>query len=170
MIFPFQASMPWNEPTRGSLALWLHTSDLPIRRFQAHQLLECLKVWRAATQKAHDFLPAEVRRAQFRQLRRRQIAEAETWVWLEATEVLGFISLPEPGFVGGLFVHPSAQQRGVGRALIEHARRRHKQLLVDVYQKNGSARAFYRSLGFRALSESQSDGDGQPYPIERLQR
>lgn len=168
MIHALQASMPWNEPIRSSQALWLDRADAHLQRFRPHHLLGCLKVWHRATRTAHSFLPLAAKRAQFRRLRHGQIAKAETWVWLEAAEVLAFMSLPAPGVIGGLFVHPKAQRCGIGRLLIEHARQRHGALRVDVYQANTPARAFYGALGFTTASLSRLDADGEPYAIETL--
>ncbi|MFI6996827.1 GNAT family N-acetyltransferase [Nocardia sp. NPDC050175] len=49
--------------------------------------------------------------------------------------------------MGGLFVAPEAQGRGIGRLLVEHAVAMHGDLPLEVYERNTSARAVYDRLG-----------------------
>lgn len=87
-------------------------------------------------------------------------------------EVAGFCLLRpcrrEPDLVGFagevvmLYVHPVAQRRGLGRALLESARvelagRRLFWLVVWVVEQNHAARAFYRRAGLRPDGARRSD-------------
>jgi len=75
---------------------------------------------------------------------------AETWIWESDGRVVGFISLLESE-VGGLFVDPDFQRAGIGQALVDHARGLRGALEVEVFEKNGMARAFYEKLGFEVM-------------------
>jgi len=79
-------------------------------------------------------------------------------------EIVGFIALAG-GFIGALFVDPAHHRAGVGRALLEDARRRRATLEVEVYAKNSLARAFYARLGFVACGERASDDRGRRHAL-----
>jgi ribosomal protein S18 acetylase RimI-like enzyme len=54
-------------------------------------------------------------------------------------------------FIDHLYVHPDYQGRGIGKALLEHARQRSPEhLWLYTLQINGNARAFYERNGFVA--------------------
>ena len=67
-----------------------------------------------------------------------------------------------------LFVDPAFQRRGIGRALLDFARRRWPCLFLDVNEQNGAAARFYFKYGFTAIGRSELDGQGRPYPFLHL--
>ncbi|MFF3600653.1 GNAT family N-acetyltransferase [Kitasatospora indigofera] len=69
---------------------------------------------------------------------------------------------PEAGAeIGGLFVAPEAQGRGVGRALVAHAAALHGALTLEVYEKNTAAREFYARTGFTEQGRRDDDEYGE---------
>ena len=67
----------------------------------------------------------------------------EVWVAEEDGAVVGFIGL-EPGYLSHIYVDPAKQSRGIGTALLAHA----KELLPEgmqlwVFQENEGARRLY---------------------------
>jgi ribosomal protein S18 acetylase RimI-like enzyme len=72
----------------------------------------------------------------------------EVWVAEEGGRVVGFVGIGD-GMVRHLWVHPDAQNRGVGTALLTLAKRRCPgRLRLWVFQKNVGARRFYERHGF----------------------
>ena len=84
------------------------------------------------------------------------------WVWEEGGEVQGFSAAdPRDGTICALFVHPSRERRGIGRALLP--------LACDILTENGHATAvlttdagtraerFYRTGGWTEVGR-QADG------------
>ena len=54
-------------------------------------------------------------------------------------------------FIDQLYVHPDYQRRGIGKALLDHARQRSPEhLWLYTLQVNANARAFYERNGFVA--------------------
>ena len=147
------------------------TSKFHVRPAQLTDFPLLLEIWRRAVAATHDFVTPEDRAAIDRAVAEDYLPSAELLV---ATNV-------ENGpiaFLGGsgreiesLFVDPSVHGQGAGRLLLEHFDRLGEgDLIVEVNEQNGGARAFYERLGFRVVSRSPLDGQGRPYPLLRLVR
>ena len=124
----------------------------------------CLSaLWYAASLQAHAFLGQDKLLEHKRLIETRYLPMAETWV-AEAPDgaPLGFISLLD-GYVGGLFVAPAAQGRGIGRALLDQARARCGALDLEVYVENPRALRLYLAYGFREISRRAVDDEGLPH-------
>lgn len=112
-----------------------------------------VKVWYEASFIAHSFLPAEFWDSERDDLKNKYLPTAETWVFEEEGEVVGFISLLGNA-IGGLFVMPSSQGKGIGRQLIEYARTMKTNLSLQVFKENIKSRHFYEKCGFITTAES----------------
>ena len=75
----------------------------------------------------------------------------EVWVAEEDGAVAGYMGLRDDE-LSHLYVDPGAQNRGLGAALLAHAKRlRPERLELWVFQKNEGARRFYERHGFRLV-------------------
>ena len=126
-------------------------------------------IWLAASEPVHGFLGAAELRRQQRLVAETYLPGSETWVAEEDAAPLGFIGLLDD-FIGGLFVAPEAQGRGVGRALVEHALATRGRLALEVYEANPRARGFYARLGFVETGRREEDDRGKPFPLIRMER
>jgi ribosomal protein S18 acetylase RimI-like enzyme len=85
------------------------------------------------------------------QLGGRFLARAELWVAEEDRGIVGFAGV-SGGELTHLYTDPSAQNRGVGTALLEHVKRlRPEHIVLWVFQRNDGARRFYERHGFRLI-------------------
>jgi ribosomal protein S18 acetylase RimI-like enzyme len=76
---------------------------------------------------------------------------AELWVVEEEGRVVGFAGLSGSELTH-LYTDPSARNRGVGSALLDHAKtRRPERLELWVFQQNEGARRFYERHGFELV-------------------
>lgn len=66
-----------------------------------------------------------------------------------------------------LFVSPAAFRKGIGSQLLQHALALGV-TEVDVNEQNPDATAFYLKYGFEMISRSETDAEGNPYPILHL--
>ena len=76
--------------------------------------------------------------------------ENELWVYETDGEPVGFLGLQE-GFIDRLYVHPAYHRRGIGQALLDHARMLSPHhLWLYTHVANSIARVFYEKNGFIA--------------------
>lgn len=123
-----------------------------IRKFEDKDMDAKLEIWYQASLIAHPFLSEAFLDQERENLRTIYSTRSDTWVYEEAGQVVGFISLLG-NEVGGIFVYPEWQGRGVGRALMDKARDIHGALELEVFAENPKARRFYNRYGFVAFKE-----------------
>lgn len=93
-------------------------------------------------------------------MRAHYLPQAETLVLEENGQTLRFLSQHEQR-LAALFVSPDAQGRGIGRQLLDEAKRRRDSLELNVYCANTRAVAFYKTNGFVAVAEAHDPHTGQ---------
>ena len=85
----------------------------------------------------------------------------------EQGRVLGFMGV-ENHKIEFLFINPSEQGKGLGREFIKHGIKNHSVSEVDVNEQN--PKAFYEHMGFKVISRSELDEQGNPHPILHMKR
>ena len=139
-----------------------------IRASRPDETGRLFEIWQAAVAATHDFLAPDHLEMITGIVREQYLPNAEFWVATdEADRPLGFIGMSGAN-VDSLFIDPEYQGRGIGRALMDHARALTPALSVDVNEQNAAAVAFYRRLGFRQVGRSPLDDSGLPYPLLHL--
>ena len=92
------------------------------------------------------------------QVREVYLIQADNWVaQTETGRVVGLLGLLGSE-IGGLFVDPCVQGKGIGRLLVDHAAHLHGDLTVEVYELNERARRFYEHMGFVPIGQ-RIEGD-----------
>lgn len=119
-----------------------------------------IEVWYQASLIAHPFLTDDFLEEEKANLRERFLPHSQTWVKEKQGNVVGFISLIE-NEVGGLFVHPTWQRQGVGKALMDKASSLHATLVLDVFEANKQGRAFYAMYGFEPVKHHRDGTTGE---------
>jgi putative acetyltransferase len=118
-----------------------------IRLYQESDMKEIIDIWYQASLLAHSFLTEIFLEEEKNNLHNIFIPNSQTWVYEEGDMVIGFIAL-QGNEVGGIFIHPSKQRLGVGRALMDKANCLHDVLELEVFEKNHQGRSFYAKYGF----------------------
>lgn len=121
-----------------------------------------MTIWLESTVQGHSFLPCAYWEKNFPVVRDQYLPLAETTLYMEDGQILGFLSLIDGSFIGALFVDPAHQGKGVGRALMEEAQSRYPQLTLAVYAQNTGAIGFYQKMGFQAVAEQPNEDSGLP--------
>lgn len=147
----------------------MNNQHLTIRAYLDADQKKLSSIWLEASLNAHPFLGRQRLLEQQKLIENIYLPQAETWVACSGDEPVGFIGLIDT-FIGGLFVAPSRQGEGIGKALVAYALRLKGELSLDVYAHNESAHRFYIGQRFKEISQNPVDNEGLPFPIIRMHR
>ena len=131
-----------------------------IRKYDTDDFGELLDVWYDAAQIAHPFWTRDFLEQERKNISQEFLPIAETWVFEKEGRVVGFIALLG-NEVGGIFVAPTRQGQGIGRALMDHARASRDHLELDVFEANKIGKAFYAAYGFAVVGERLDEKTGR---------
>ena len=127
-----------------------------------------VSIWRSSVAATHSFVSPRDLAAIDLEVQR-FLPAASAWLALgREGRPIGFMGLAD-GAIESLFVAGELLRRGVGRALVEHAKRAASTLTTVVNEQNEQAVGFYRHLGFRIVGRSPTDEDGRPYPVLHME-
>lgn len=138
-----------------------------IRKFETQDLDAVMQIWLHGNLDAHAFIPASFWTEHFEMVRD-MLPQAELYVHENEADrqIDGFIGLTE-NHIEGIFVAKAARSRGIGKALLNHAKSLKPRLTLSVYQKNERAIAFYQREQFVVQSEG-IDEDTNEADIQML--
>jgi len=144
-------------PTRANYALSLRNlrcESTVIREFKPEDTRETAGVWHRSGLEEYTYLP------EFQKLDETKAVEVfanvilkncKVWVYQSGELILGFLAM-KGSYIDRLYVVPEFQRRGVGAALIAHAKIvSPEHLELHTHQQNLRARAFYEKFGFVAV-------------------
>jgi len=130
-----------------------------IREYENKDLEDLLDAWYSASKVAHPFLSEEFFEQERKNIESIHLPNAETWVYELDGAVVGFIALIG-NEVGAIFLDPKYHGKGIGRALMDHARSIRDALELDVFKNNTIGRGFYKKCGFREEYEHVHEETG----------
>ena len=97
------------------------------------------------------------------------LATQEVWVAEEDGEVVGFAAI-RPDLLGHLYVHPRAQGRGIGAALLAKTKEvRPDGFCLWTHQPNVGARRFYERHGLVAVEYTDGSTNDERTPDVRFE-
>jgi GNAT superfamily N-acetyltransferase len=130
---------------------------ISFRRANAADAAEVATVYIASRRGASAYLPtvgtdAELRAFVIHQM----VPERETWVAEDGNRIVAVLALHDDE-VDQFYVAPGEQRRGIGDAMLAHAKRlRPAGLRLWAFQRNAPARRFYEARGF--IAKKFTDG------------
>ncbi len=130
-----------------------------IRELQRDDINKVSDIWLDTTIKAHNFIPAEYWRSNFKSVKE-ALSQAEVYVYEHDTEIQGFIGLNDE-YVEGIFVSGEMQSHGIGKILLNYAKDKRNKLFLNVYQKNVWAISFYQREGFEIQHSGLDEATGE---------
>lgn len=124
-----------------------------IRKMEEKDIPDVLQIWLETNIRAHNFIEKEYWTGNYEMVKQ-ILPEAEVYVYEDEKngQIVGFIGMNNQ-YVEGLFVKESAQSRGIGKQLLDHAKSRKTELRLGVYQKNVRAMRFYLRENFLIQAE-----------------
>ncbi len=147
-------------------------SAFDIRPATADDATQIADVWLASWRATFDFEPAHPDDDVRRWVREELLVEADNWVATDASHdeaVIALLGLSDT-MVEQLYVRPDWIGRGVGRALLDLAKRRRPHgLELYSFAANDRARRFYERNGFVpvAFGDGSGNEEGRPDVLYR---
>ena len=123
-----------------------------IRKYNENEIPRLLEIWEAAALIAHPFLTDEFHQMVKKAMKEMYMPNSDTWVYVESGNILGFISMMN-NEIGGLFVDPNQQGKGIGTQLVNFMTQFHDSLEVEVFEENKIGKPFYEKYGFKFIKE-----------------
>jgi putative acetyltransferase len=134
-----------------------------IRRSKPADTEAIMLLWLRSTLAAHPFIEASYWYESAPMVRETFLPQATTWVSCgDDGEINGFISVLNQQFIGALFVKESVYGKGVAQQLMQEAKDHFPLLLLEVYQQNHRAVAFYRKEDFFVINDTVHPGTALP--------
>lgn len=127
-----------------------------IRKSTPKDIIPIMKIWLDTNIRAHSFIPKEYWINNYTRVKE-LLPQAEIYVYEEKKKLLGFIGLMH-NHIAGIFVKEAAQSRGIGKELMDYAKKKYAALTLAVYQKNTRAIAFYERETF-IIQEEHLDAE-----------
>lgn len=139
-----------------------------IKDLNSDDLKSILKTWESSVRATHSFLDEE---AIIKLIP--QVEEGVKFVnnllvmRNESDSIIAFEGIHD-GKIEMLFVNDDYRGKGIGKCLIFEAIENYNATLVDVNEQNTQGVGFYKHIGFKVISRSETDEAGNPYPILHL--
>lgn len=119
-----------------------------IRSYRQEDTEALAEIWQAASLRAHNFIKDTYWLSKVDEIKNIWLPVAKTLVWEENERPVAFISVIDGECIGGLFVDPVWQGKGIGSRLLTAVQAECSRLRLSVYAKNLSAVSFYARHGF----------------------
>ena len=139
----------------------------PIRTTETIEALT--RLWEASVRQSHHFLTEKDIQALKPYAKAGLESIENLFVSYEQNETTGFIGI-EKDKIEMLFISPEYFGKGIGKLLLTMACEKLGVRYVDVNEQNHKAEGFYRHLGFQTFERTETDEQGNPFPILKMKR
>lgn len=116
-----------------------------------------MEIWLESTIRAHSFIEKDYWVNNYDLVKTKYIPYSKTYVYEEGNKIKGFISIIENNFIGALFVDNNSEGNGIGKKLLDFAKKEYKSLSLAVYKENEKALKFYLREGFSIVKEQVNE-------------
>lgn len=132
-----------------------------IRPFREKDTEAVVQIWLQASIQAHSFIEQAYWESKAEDMRTLYLPLSEIIVDEdpESGGLTGFMGLVD-GYLGGLFIAPDYQGKGIGTRLLKLGKKIHDELELCVYAENRQAIRFYQKQGFRITGERTEETTG----------
>ena len=97
------------------------------------------------------------------------LASVEHLIIAEGEKPIAFMGT-QNGRLEMLFITPKKRSKGVGKQLLRYGIENYGVYEVTVNEQNPQAVGFYEHMGFKAYKRTDSDEQGNPYPLLYMKR
>ena len=132
-----------------------------IRQYANCDIDTVMQIWLNTNIQAHNFISTDYWQSNF-DVVKEMLPHAEIYVHEDdcSKQIDGFIGL-NGNYIEGVFVKEAAQSKGIGKQLLDHAKKVESTLRLSVYQQNKKAIQFYLREEFCIQSENIDNNTGE---------
>ena len=132
-----------------------------IRKYVDGDIDAVMQIWLNTNIQAHSFISLDYWKSNFDMVKE-MMPLAEIYVHEDdcAKQIDGFIGL-NGNYIEGVFVKEAVQSKGIGKQLLDYAKKVKSPLRLSVYQQNKKAIQFYLREGFCIQSENIDNNTGE---------
>lgn len=131
-------------------------NNIEILKITENDIPEIVDIWYETSLQAHSFIPCNYWKANRVLMKNKYIPMSETYSAADGEKILGFISLIDE-YLAAVFIRPEFQSKGIGSALLNHAKTLRNALQLKVFSKNKKSIEFYKKEGFTVISELKDE-------------
>lgn len=130
-----------------------------IRKFEKKDTERVMQIWLEVNIETHDFVPSKYWLSQYQSVQK-QILQADIYVYEQDKEIQGFVGMMDD-YLAGIFVDKKCRSMGIGKSLLECAKKNYPAFSLNVYQKNRRAVNFYLREGLSIVSKEIDEDTGE---------
>lgn len=117
-----------------------------------------MDIWLSTNLEAHPFIDSNYWYQNLSNVQN-AIQQAEVYCSVSANDrIQGFIGL-QGNYIAGLFIAKEYQSQHLGTKLLNVAKGKHQQLILDVYLENQRAIKFYQQNGFQITNRNNLEAE-----------
>ncbi|MDO5521042.1 MAG: N-acetyltransferase [bacterium] len=124
-----------------------------IRQSRNEDINEIMEIWLNSNLEAHSFVESSFWKQHYEEVK--EAIQNGVIVYEEDQKIKGFIGVID-SYVAGLFVAQSCRGKGIGKALLDFAKKQNTGLSLEAFAENKGAVAFYKREGFQIISEKEN--------------
>ena len=129
-----------------------------IRKMKSTDINRVMDIWLSTNLEAHPFINSNYWYQNLSNVQN-AIQQAEVYCSVSANDhIQGFIGLQE-NYIAGLFIAKEYQSQRPGTKLLNVAKGKHQQLILDVYLENQRAIKFYQQNGFQITNRNNLEAE-----------
>jgi multimeric flavodoxin WrbA/ribosomal protein S18 acetylase RimI-like enzyme len=125
---------------------------MEIQALESKDIQPVVDIWYEASLIAHSFISADYWEKHKETMAGIYLPESETYVATEGGKILGFLAMVG-NHLAAIFVDHKMQGRGTGKALLNFIKKKRTTIQLKAYVKNTKTIDFYKSQGFKTVSE-----------------
>lgn len=119
-----------------------------IRKFMSEDVASVMELWLRSIKEAHYFIDGDYWERLRPKMESEYVTKRDCFVYEKNDRIAAMLSLDEDGSILALFVDSPHRRQGIGKELLEYAKRMVDELSISVYEKNVSAIDFFLKNGF----------------------
>ena len=131
--------------------------NLTIRQFKLNEIDKIMEIWYESNINTHYFVEKRHWEDIFDRVKKRLINSKNVYVYVENDTIKGFICIDEDGYIPELYVDSKYRSLGIGKKLLDFAKKNNKEVFLHVFEKNKRAIDFYIREGFMIVSKEKEE-------------